>query len=100
MKKTSCKARGSAVVVLSTRDEYNVDYTSIQEMIKPKSKDISWGNRFTLLHIPIPELTDDFSDALDFVWKAQKLINKDKTKFFGHLSHCCLLGDSQQIWRP
>lgn len=72
------------MVVLSTR--MNVDYTSIQEMIKPKSKDISWGNRFTLLHIPIPELTDDFSDALDFVWKAQKLIRTKRNSLATYLT--------------
>ncbi|KAL6269407.1 hypothetical protein ACE6H2_026318 [Prunus campanulata] len=89
--KSSSKARGTAVVLLNTR--MMGDYTSIQEMIKPNSK-MPWGNHFTFLHVPIPNLflpEDDhhheYSNiALEFVSKAQKIISTKRNSLAIYLT--------------
>lgn len=89
--KSSRKARGTALVLLSTR--MMVDYTSIQEMTKPNSK-MPWGNRFTFLHVPIPNLflpEDDHHHecsniALEFVSKAQKIIRTKRNSLAIYLT--------------
>ncbi|CAL9020502.1 unnamed protein product [Prunus brigantina] len=89
--KSSRKARGTAVVLLNTR--MMGDYTSIQEMIKPNSK-MPWGNHFTFLHVPIPNLflpEDDHpheysSIALEFVSKAQKIISTKRNSLAIYLT--------------
>ncbi|KAM1717981.1 hypothetical protein ACFX11_025750 [Malus domestica] len=77
MNKSSREAHSTSLVLLNTRIMAN--YTSIEEMIKPDSKS-PWGNRFTFLQVPIPKLTE-FSNVLDFVWKAQKIINQKRNSF-------------------
>ncbi|KAE9445211.1 hypothetical protein C3L33_22890, partial [Rhododendron williamsianum] len=49
----------TALVVLNTRAPGG--YTTIEEMVKPKSK-MPWGNRFTFLHVSIPKLTGGATD--------------------------------------
>ncbi|XP_048439937.1 wax ester synthase/diacylglycerol acyltransferase 4-like [Pyrus x bretschneideri] len=73
MNQSSREAHSTALILLNTRVMGN--YTSVEEMVKPDSKS-PWGNHITFLQIPIPNLTE-FSNTLDFVWKAQKTI---KTK--------------------
>ncbi|KAK8360017.1 hypothetical protein V6Z12_A04G134000 [Gossypium hirsutum] len=42
------------------------------------------GNQFAFLHVSIPELTSlEPLNPLDFVWKAQKLIQRQRN------SECC-----------
>ncbi|KAL6218453.1 hypothetical protein ACLB2K_011666 [Fragaria x ananassa] len=78
--KSSSEARGTAVVLLNTRMLGN--FTSVEEMNKPNSK-LPWGNHISLLHVPIPKLLtnseEQFPDnALDFVWKAHKIIRSKR----------------------
>ncbi|KAE9445210.1 hypothetical protein C3L33_22891, partial [Rhododendron williamsianum] len=47
------------LVVLNTRALGG--YTTIEEMVKPKSE-MPWGNRFTFLHISIPKLIGGATD--------------------------------------
>ncbi|CAN6570243.1 unnamed protein product [Malus baccata var. baccata] len=77
MNQSSREAHSTSLVLLNTRIMAN--YTSIEEMIKPDSKS-PWGNHFTFLQVPIPKLTE-FSNVLDFVWKAQKIINQKRNSF-------------------
>ncbi|XP_009335177.2 wax ester synthase/diacylglycerol acyltransferase 11-like [Pyrus x bretschneideri] len=92
--RSSSKARGTAVVLLNTR--MMGKYTSIQEMMKPDSK-MPWGNHFTFLHVPIPNLSlpedhdhdfpaDQYSNALDFVWEAQKIITRKRSSLAIYLT--------------
>lgn len=86
--KSSSEARGTAVVLLNTRMLGN--FTSVEEMNKPNSK-LPWGNHISLLHVPIPKLLtnseEQFPDnALDFVWKAQKIIRSKRHSWGIHLT--------------
>ncbi|PRQ23992.1 putative transferase [Rosa chinensis] len=86
--KSLSKARGTAIVLLNTKMMGN--YTSVQEMIKLNSK-LPWGNHLSLLHVPIPKLLtnseEQFSDnALDFVWKTQKIIRSKRHSLGIHLT--------------
>ncbi|CAN6570232.1 unnamed protein product [Malus baccata var. baccata] len=74
MNQSSREVHSTALVLLNTRSMAN--YASIEEMIKPNSKS-PWGNRFAFLHVPIPKLTE-FSNVLDFVWNAQKIIKQKR----------------------
>ncbi|MBA0572434.1 hypothetical protein Golob_002775 [Gossypium lobatum] len=47
-------------------------------MHKPCAEKV-WGNQFAFLHVSIPELTSlESLNPLDFVWKAQKLIQRQR----------------------
>ncbi|TQD75014.1 hypothetical protein C1H46_039454 [Malus baccata] len=82
MNQSSREAHSTALVLLSTRIMGN--YTSIEEMVKPDSKS-PWGNHFAFLQVPIPKLTE-FSNALDFVWEAQKIIKKKRNSLAIHFT--------------
>ncbi|CAN6570231.1 unnamed protein product [Malus baccata var. baccata] len=73
MNQSSREAHSTALVLLNTRIMGN--YTSIEEMVKPDSKS-PLGNHFAFLQVPIP--MTEFSNALDFVWEAQKIIKKKR----------------------
>ncbi|KAM7270792.1 hypothetical protein ACFE04_030006 [Oxalis oulophora] len=86
MKEDSNK-ESTALVLLNTRI---IDgYKTVQDMVKPKS-DSSWGNQFGFLHVSLPKLTYDNNinnngnkvndyNPLEFVWKAQEIIKRQKT---------------------
>lgn len=72
----SSKAHSTAIVLLNTRTIRG--YKSVKEMVEPDS-DAPWGNRFGLLHVPIPKFTDlKSSNPLEFVLKTHNTI-KTKT---------------------
>ncbi|XP_060672752.1 wax ester synthase/diacylglycerol acyltransferase 4-like [Ziziphus jujuba] len=55
-----------------------MDHASINDMMKLDSK-TPWGNRFAFLHIPIPKFRNDqFSNPLDIVRYAQKVIGRKR----------------------
>ncbi|KAK8360015.1 hypothetical protein V6Z12_A04G133800 [Gossypium hirsutum] len=66
----------TALVLLNTRAIR--EYKSVKEMHKPCAEKV-WGNQFAFLHVSIPELTSlESLNPLDFVWKAQKLIQRQR----------------------
>ncbi|MFQ6626514.1 hypothetical protein Gotur_005537, partial [Gossypium turneri] len=68
--------RSTALVLLNTRAIR--EYKSVKEMHKPCAEKV-WGNQFAFLHVSIPELTSlESLNPLDFVWKAQKLIQRQR----------------------
>nr|POE95315.1 hypothetical protein CFP56_05674 [Quercus suber] len=62
-------------------------YKSIEEMLKPNSK-VPWGNQFTFLHVPMPELYKDHKspNPLDFVLATSKIIKKKKSSLGVYLT--------------
>ncbi|CAL9012453.1 unnamed protein product, partial [Prunus brigantina] len=54
-------------------------YKPIKEMIKPDSE-MPWGNQMAILPVTMPKLTE-FSNPLDSVFKAQKLIKRKRSSF-------------------
>ena len=73
-----------ALVLLNTR--IMSGYKSVEEMLKPNSK-VPWGNQFTFLHVPMPELKDHKSpNPLDFVLAASKIIKKKKSSLGVYLT--------------
>ncbi|KAK4569000.1 hypothetical protein RGQ29_004415 [Quercus rubra] len=80
----STKSHSTALVLLNTRTMSG--YKSIEEMLKPNSK-VPWGNQFTFLHVPMPELKDHKSpNPLDFVLAASKIIKKKKSSLGVYLT--------------
>ena len=66
----------TALVVLNTRNIGG--YKSVKELVKP-DVETPWGNQFAFLHVSLPELTSAEScNPLEFVWKAQKLIQRKR----------------------
>ncbi|TYJ40323.1 hypothetical protein E1A91_A04G132400v1 [Gossypium mustelinum] len=66
----------TALVLLNTRNIGG--YKSVKEMVKPDPES-AWGNQFGFLHVSLPELTTvESCKPLDFVWKAQKLIQRKR----------------------
>ncbi|KAE8702384.1 putative Bifunctional methylthioribulose-1-phosphate dehydratase/enolase-phosphatase E1 2 [Hibiscus syriacus] len=66
----------TALVLLNTR--VIGGYKSVKEMVKPDAES-AWGNQFGFLHVSLPELSSAEScQPLDFVWKAQKLIQRKR----------------------
>ncbi|MBA0572435.1 hypothetical protein Golob_002776 [Gossypium lobatum] len=54
------------------------EYKSVKEMHKPCAEKV-WGNQIAFLHISIPELTSlESLNPLDFVWKAHKLMQRQR----------------------
>ncbi|KAL9234224.1 hypothetical protein vseg_009119 [Gypsophila vaccaria] len=70
----SIKSKSTVVTVLNTR---NINgYKSIEEML---NADKLWGNQVAFLHMSLPELTNHkYSNPLDFVSEAQKIIMRKK----------------------
>ncbi|KAL3645460.1 hypothetical protein CASFOL_010640 [Castilleja foliolosa] len=80
MQKTNEKsgeAKSTALVLLNTRAVSG--YKSVDEMVKPGSE-MTWGNRFAFLHVPLPKLTDRLlqKDPLRFVRKAHRTIKRQR----------------------
>ncbi|XVE92745.1 hypothetical protein REPUB_Repub01dG0126100 [Reevesia pubescens] len=81
MQGTSSKKLSSehstALVLLNTR--IIGGYKSVKEMVKPDAES-PWGNQFGFLHVSLPELssTVESCNPLEFVWKAQKLIQRKR----------------------
>ncbi|KAK9740983.1 hypothetical protein RND81_03G074700 [Saponaria officinalis] len=86
MKETGEGSRNSKptlVVVLNTRDVNR--YKSIEEMLNADNK--LWGNQVAFLHMTLPELTNlNYSNPLDFVSEAQKVITRKKNSPAVYLS--------------
>ncbi|KAL4348289.1 hypothetical protein GQ457_17G005470 [Hibiscus cannabinus] len=69
-------AQSTALVLLNTRAIGG--YKSVKEMVETDA-DSAWGNQFGFLHVSLPELSSvESSHPLDFVWKAQKLIQRKR----------------------
>lgn len=82
MQQTSYKSRNAhttGLVLLNTRFlSAPAGYKSVSEMVKPNS-DTPWGNYFAFLNISLPKLNDqNLSNPLEFVYTAQKMINRKK----------------------
>ncbi|KAM7495101.1 hypothetical protein LguiB_029710 [Lonicera macranthoides] len=72
-------AKSTALVLLNTRNIGG--YKSLNQMAVAKSddEDTLWGNQFGFLHVPLPELKDESArDPLEFVFKAQQIIQRKK----------------------
>ncbi|XP_012460815.1 wax ester synthase/diacylglycerol acyltransferase 4 [Gossypium raimondii] len=66
----------TALVLLNTRAIR--EYKSVKEMHKPCAEKV-WGNQFAFLHVSMPELISlESLNPIDFVWKAQKLIQRQR----------------------
>ncbi|KAK6252919.1 hypothetical protein QUC31_014639 [Theobroma cacao] len=67
----------TALVLLNTRTIGG--YKSVKDMVKPDA-DSPWGNQFGFLHVSLPELasTAESCNPLEFIWKAQKLIQRKR----------------------
>ncbi|XWS68653.1 hypothetical protein CRYUN_Cryun04dG0109400 [Craigia yunnanensis] len=66
----------TALVLLNTR--IIGGYKSVKEMVKPDAES-PWGNQFGFLHVSLPELTSaETCNPIEFVWKAQKLIQRKR----------------------
>ncbi|KAI5338927.1 hypothetical protein L3X38_018199 [Prunus dulcis] len=74
----SSTASCTALVLVNTRITHG-DYKPIKEMIKPDSE-MPWGNQIAFMPVTMPKLTE-FSNPLDFVFKAQKLIKRKRSSF-------------------
>ncbi|ONI17153.1 hypothetical protein PRUPE_3G140700 [Prunus persica] len=79
---SSSTADCTAMVLLNTR--LMGDYMPIEEMIKPNSK-MPWGNRFTFLQVPIPNLTE-LSNAEDFIRHTHKMIKRKRNSLAAHFT--------------
>ncbi|XP_059065598.1 wax ester synthase/diacylglycerol acyltransferase 11-like [Cryptomeria japonica] len=66
------KSRVTGLVAINTRV---LSLKDIKEMMKSESE-APWGNRFGLLHIPMP--TGNAESPLDFVRKAKKILDRKK----------------------
>ncbi|KAG5545286.1 hypothetical protein RHGRI_017673 [Rhododendron griersonianum] len=79
----------TALVVLNTRALGG--YTTIEEMVKPKSE-MPWGNRFTFLHVSIPKLTGGATNdhvnlnPLRFVKEAHWIIKRKRNSAVVYLT--------------
>lgn len=84
MSKESNKAQSTALVLLNTRVFRS--YKSVKDMATPNSK-TAWGNHFAFLHVSIPPLTDaSSSNPLEFVFRAQHIINDKKSSLAVYLT--------------
>ncbi|KAI5334793.1 hypothetical protein L3X38_024926 [Prunus dulcis] len=79
----SSNERCTALVLLRTRNMEG--YLSTKEMIEPDNANMSWGNQFAFLHLPVPKSSETLN-PLDFVWEAQKMIKKKKSSAASYLT--------------
>ncbi|XP_060672755.1 wax ester synthase/diacylglycerol acyltransferase 4-like [Ziziphus jujuba] len=80
----SANSNCTAIVLLNTR--MLMDYASVNEIMKPEFK-TPWGNQFAFLHIPIPKFgNDQFSNPLDIVRYAQKVIGRKRKSLSVYLN--------------
>ncbi|KAM7498102.1 hypothetical protein LguiA_022516 [Lonicera macranthoides] len=82
MQQTSYESRSAhttGLVLLNTRFlSAPAGYKSVSEMVKPNSE-MPWGNYFAFLNVSLPKLNDrNLSNPLEFVYTAQKMINRKK----------------------
>ncbi|KAL8468800.1 hypothetical protein ACS0TY_031846 [Phlomoides rotata] len=69
-------SKTTALVLLNTRAIGG--YRSVDEMVKPNSE-MTWGNRFAFLQVPIPKLTEsELQNPLSFIKKAHRTIKRQK----------------------
>ncbi|CAB4273392.1 unnamed protein product [Prunus armeniaca] len=80
----SSTASCTALVLVNTRITHG-DYKPIKEIIKPDSE-MPWGNRMAFMPVTMPKLTE-FSNPLDFVFKAQKLIKRKRSSFAVYINN-------------
>ncbi|KAI5338915.1 hypothetical protein L3X38_018187 [Prunus dulcis] len=80
----SSTASCTALVLVNTRITHG-DYKPIKEMNKPDSE-MPWGNRMAFMPVTMPKLTE-FSNPLDFVFKAQKLIKRKRSSFAVYINN-------------
>ncbi|KAE8075952.1 hypothetical protein FH972_014632 [Carpinus fangiana] len=79
----SSNADSTALVLLNTRKVRN--YKPIKEM--SADSEAPWGNRIAFLHVPIPKFSDPkFSNPLEYVLEAQKIIKKRRTSLGVYLT--------------
>ncbi|KAJ0110990.1 hypothetical protein Patl1_03098 [Pistacia atlantica] len=84
MSKESSKAQSTALVLLNTRVLRS--YKPVKDMVEPNAK-TPWGNHFAFLHVSIPPLTDaSSSNPLEFVFRAQQIINDKKSSLAVYLT--------------
>ncbi|GAB4859571.1 hypothetical protein Ancab_011039 [Ancistrocladus abbreviatus] len=75
--------KSTALVLLNTR---NIDgYKSLEEMVA-SGTETSWGNRFTFVHVSVPELKADNWNPLEFVFNAQKIIKRKRNSLAVHFN--------------
>ena len=85
MDHASRNANSTALVLLNTR--VISGYKSLKEMRKSDHVSSQWGNQFAFLHVSLPELVDDkFTDPLDFVAKAQQIIQRKRNSLAVYLT--------------
>ncbi|XP_059063228.1 wax ester synthase/diacylglycerol acyltransferase 6 [Cryptomeria japonica] len=83
------KSRVTGLVAINTRVSSGLK--DIKEMTKPETE-TPWGNRFGLLHVPMP--TGNAESPSDFVRRAKKILDRKKmslevsvfTRLMGYLS--------------
>ncbi|XP_062151244.1 wax ester synthase/diacylglycerol acyltransferase 11-like [Alnus glutinosa] len=79
----SSNADSTALVLLNTRKARS--YKSIKEMVGDSGA--SWGNKIAFLHVPIPKFKDPkFSNPLEYVLEAQKIIKRRRTSLGVYLT--------------
>lgn len=77
----------TALVLLNTRQISG--YKSVEEMLRPNNVNTPlWGNQFCLLHVSVPELKTTVEDLnpIDFIMKAQKIIQRKKSSLAVYLN--------------
>lgn len=73
----SKNSQSTALVLLNTRNIGG--YTSVAEMVDAHQAEKQWGNQFGFLHVSVPELDGvEYSNPIEFVYKAQKIIKRKK----------------------
>ncbi|XVE49943.1 hypothetical protein DITRI_Ditri01bG0122600 [Diplodiscus trichospermus] len=74
--RSNSNEHSTALVLLNTRNIGG--YKSVKEMVKPDAES-PWGNQFGFLHVSLHELTSvESCNPLEFVSKAQKLIQRKR----------------------
>lgn len=74
--KETSNGKCTALVLFNTRAIGG--YKSVSDMVKPNSE-MPWGNHFTFLPVPLPQLTsNDSMDPLGFVVKARSTIKRQR----------------------
>ncbi|XP_016544111.2 wax ester synthase/diacylglycerol acyltransferase 4-like [Capsicum annuum] len=74
--KETSNGKCTALVLFNTRAIGG--YKSVSDMVKPNSE-MPWGNHFTFLPVPLPQLTsNDSMDPLGFVVKARSIIKRQR----------------------
>ncbi|RZC86690.1 hypothetical protein C5167_030041 [Papaver somniferum] len=82
--KGSGNAHSTALVLLNTREI--TSYQTVEEMAKPDTKG-PWGNKFGLIHLPIPEMINaETDDPLEFVLEAKRVFTEKKSSLAGSLT--------------